>query len=310
MAFFPLFPLLERIVSPLTHNNPFYAGLLVSNLAGLGMFMVLYRLVKTDFGQERAWRTVLFLAVYPFAFYFAAAYTEALFMFFIVLTYYLWRRGNWWLAGLSAIFSGLTRSTSVCLLVPFIYEYLAQRDFQWRKIRFDIISGIGILGGVIIFGIYGYITFHDFLAFSHAQSDPAWGRAFSFPWVGAQRGIQMVAQYPFLSYISISNVIGLSGLLFFLVVLVLAFVGPVRFHKKDLGFALFGVAIFLMVNLVAQPMPFPNSVIGRLLMEIFPVFIVLAGFGKSRNFNLYYLTLSFALLVFFTLQWVTGSFLI
>ncbi len=44
-AFFPLLPILERIVSPLTHNNPFYAGLLISNLAGLGMLMTAARII-------------------------------------------------------------------------------------------------------------------------------------------------------------------------------------------------------------------------------------------------------------------------
>src|SRR5260370_15779074 len=85
MGFFPLFPWLERVLIPFTHN-PFYAGLLISNLAGLGMLMVLYRLVASDFGHERAWRTVLYLAVFPTAFFFAAAYTESLFMFFSLLT--------------------------------------------------------------------------------------------------------------------------------------------------------------------------------------------------------------------------------
>src|SRR6185312_14993732 len=44
MAFFPLFPLLERMLAVIV-RDPFVAGLIISNLAALAMFMVLYRLV-------------------------------------------------------------------------------------------------------------------------------------------------------------------------------------------------------------------------------------------------------------------------
>ena len=56
-AFFPLFPLLERAGAFLTHD-PFIAGLIISNLAGLGVLVVLYRLVQEDFDTERAFCTV------------------------------------------------------------------------------------------------------------------------------------------------------------------------------------------------------------------------------------------------------------
>jgi len=70
-AFFPLFPLLERSLAFVTHD-PFVAGLIVANLAGLVMLVVLFRLVQEDFNSEQAYRTVLYLSVFPTAFFFAA----------------------------------------------------------------------------------------------------------------------------------------------------------------------------------------------------------------------------------------------
>lgn len=309
-AFFPLFPLLERVLAPLTHNHPFYAGLLISNLAGLGMLMILYRIVATDFDQERAVRTVLYLAVFPTAFFFAAAYTESLFMFFSLLTFFLWRRGHWWLAGLVAIFSGLTRPTSICLLIPFIYEYLYQHDFQWRKFRFNVLSGIGTAGGIILFGLYGYIKFHDALAFSHAQQSPDWQRYYSLPWKGFQEAIGNIAQSPFLSFISIYNMIDLSVSLFILGILILAFVGPVKFRKEHLSYALYGAVLFLSISLVPSPQPYPIIAWSRYILEIFPAFVILAALSRWRNFNLYYLGLCLSLQAFMVLQWVTVGFVI
>src|SRR6266487_4444237 len=47
-AFFPLFPLLEAGLGVLLHD-PFVAGLLISNMAGLAMLVVLYQLMAEDF---------------------------------------------------------------------------------------------------------------------------------------------------------------------------------------------------------------------------------------------------------------------
>jgi hypothetical protein len=60
MAFFPLYPLLERGLMVVT-RDPFVAGLVISSLATLGMFMVFYKLVAEDFEEEHAWRSVLYL---------------------------------------------------------------------------------------------------------------------------------------------------------------------------------------------------------------------------------------------------------
>ena len=63
-AFFPLYPLLERSMLSFV-STPYIAGLIISNIAGLLMLVVLYRLVREDFGHQRAVRTVLYLSAIP-----------------------------------------------------------------------------------------------------------------------------------------------------------------------------------------------------------------------------------------------------
>src|SRR5205823_10540865 len=79
IAFFPLYSLMIKCVMLLIHN-PLLAGAIVSNLAGLVLLVVFYRLVAEDFDTKRAYRTVLYLSLFPTAFYLAAAYTESLFL--------------------------------------------------------------------------------------------------------------------------------------------------------------------------------------------------------------------------------------
>src|SRR5579859_6125894 len=133
-AFFPLYPLLIKAVAPLTHN-PFTAELLISNIALLVVSMVLYQLVCEDFDRERADRTVLYLSVFPTAFFLAVGYNESLFLCLALLCFYQMRHGRWWLAALFGLFASLTRSAGLFLALPFCLEYLRQHQFRWRLWR-------------------------------------------------------------------------------------------------------------------------------------------------------------------------------
>jgi hypothetical protein len=55
---------------------------------------------------------------------------------------------------------------------------------------------------------------------------------------------------------------------------------------------------------------FPLAALSRYVLELFPVFIVLATMGKGQQFNLYYLTFSGSILVFMLLQFLTGYWII
>src|SRR5260370_13204297 len=149
-AFFPLYPLLERGLMYATHNNPFIAGLIVSNLAGLGIFVILYRLIREDFNADQAERAVLYLALFPTAFYLASGYNESLFIFFTVLNFYQLRHGNWWWAGFFGFLASLPRSVGILLVVAFYYEYLRQHQFQLKVLHLNALAGVLIPAGMTL----------------------------------------------------------------------------------------------------------------------------------------------------------------
>jgi Gpi18-like mannosyltransferase len=306
-AFFPLFPLLEKGVSFLTHD-PFIAGLLISNIAGLGMLIVLYRLVEQDFDAERAYRTALYLAVFPTAFFFAAAYNESLFLFLTLLSFYYMRRANWWLAGLFGFLAALTRSVGVILLLPFCYEYIRQHRFSLRAMRLDALAGVLIPAGLGVFSLYCYFQFHDALAFSHAQS--TWNRQLRAPWQPFILALHYIHHNALLSFISIHTVLDLSASVFILLLLVLCFVGLWKFSRDHLVYAIYAVGIYIMVISFPTIGIVPLAAYSRYMLEVFPAFIVLAAIGKKRQPNLYYLTLSLTLLSFLLLQFLTGRWIV
>jgi len=305
-AFFPLYPLLERSLFPLT-KSPYVAGLIVSNIAGLVMLVVLYRLVAEDFGRKRALRTVLYLSVFPTAFFFAAAYNESVFVCFTLLSFYSLRRGRWWLAGLFGLLASLTRSVGILLLVPFAYEYLYQHQFNLRKIRFDVLSCVLIPTGMGLFAFYCYLKFNDALAFSHAQA--VWSHIFVFPGKAYFLALQQIGMYPLLSFPALRNLLDLTQDLFMLLPVVLCFVGPWRMPRHLLSYSLYALVSYVFLQLFPLDHTFPLTSIPRYLLEIFPAFIVLAGMGKHRIFNLNYLFIAGALLFFCLLQFLTGHWM-
>jgi len=305
-AFFPLYPLLERSLLHFV-STPYIAGLLISNIAGLVMLMVLYRLVREDFGPEQAWRSVLYLSVFPTAFFFAAEYNESLFVCLTLLSFYYMRHGRWWLAGLFGLLAGLTRSVGILLLVPFAYEYLYQHQFDLRKFRLSILSGGLFAAGMGIFAAYCYIRFHDALAFSHAQAH--WSRVFAFPGVAYFTTLHYMRANGLLSFLGLRNGLDLTIDLFVLVLIVLSFVGPWRLPRHLLSYGLYALVTYVFFQIFPVANPFPLTSVPRFMIEIFPAFIVLAGIGKHRGFSLNYLMIAGALFFFLLTQYLSSHWI-
>lgn len=323
MAFFPLYPLLIRGVMVVT-VSPIIAGMIISNIAELLMFIVLYRLVEEDFGKERAFNTVLFFSIFPSAFFFSGVYTESLFLCLSVLTFYQIRHGRWLLAGLVACFAGLTRPDGVYLAIPFCYEYFSriwqQQNLSARTIfargrfvgflkgiRWDILSCLLFLGGVALFMAYGHDHFQDMLAFVHAHA--YWSRYTAFPGWGMLTSMWAILHHGIFSFTSMRNVLDLGTDVFVLLMILLSFVGPWKFPPRLWGYSIYSLVLFIYFQLVPVTGLFPLESMPRFLLEIFPAFILLSGLGKYRTFRMSYCMVASALLFFMLAQFLTGHWI-
>jgi hypothetical protein len=117
-AFFPLYPLLVRLFSPLT-GSAAVAGILISNVAllvGLGLVL---RLTELELGKREARLAVALLAFTPVAVFFSAGYTESLFLALSAGMFLAARRERWASAGLLGGLAVLTHPTGLLLVVPF-----------------------------------------------------------------------------------------------------------------------------------------------------------------------------------------------
>ena len=139
-AFLPLFPLVMRAASLVTLGDIALAGILVSSLAAVAALALLYRLSTLDGDGETGLRSVLYLALFPTAFFLLSAFTESLFLALAIGAFWQARHGRWWLVVPLAALAGLAKVQGALLCVPLGVEYLHQTGWNIGKLRSNILQ--------------------------------------------------------------------------------------------------------------------------------------------------------------------------
>lgn len=133
LVFFPLYPLLVKLVYVLVRSYEL-AALLVSTLCYAAACCVIFQLITLEYKKSTAYRTVLFLSIFPFAFYFGGMMSESVFLLTTVLTLYFIKQHRWAAVGICGALSALSRSVGVFIVAPAVIEFLIHYDV-WRLLR-------------------------------------------------------------------------------------------------------------------------------------------------------------------------------
>lgn len=298
-AFFPLYPLLIRVVHFVSFSTYLSAALVVSNLAAYGALLMLHRLTAHELGASTADRTIFYLVAFPTAFFLVAPYNHSLVLLCAAASLYAMRTGNWWLAGLMGALASGTRSVGVVLLLPFVYEYLRQRGFHWKRIRFDALGLLLVPGGLIAYAVYCRLAFGSFFAFADAQK--YWYRGFDMPWNSLWRTIREPFKHAALDEFSVVNLTDFTAAVVFLVLLALCLVGPWKLRRDQLYLFVFGLGIVMVPLLTPAADNRPLISMARHVLDVIPAFMVLGRMGESRVFDRMYPMPAIALQVMFLL---------
>ncbi len=114
-AFFPLYPTLGRAVVLLTGADPVWVLAAISWIAFVFALPLFGEECRVRLGPERARGPLPFLLLYPVAFFFAAAYTESVFLLLLLLAFRLIRTGRPAVAILVGVLLGLTRAPAAAV---------------------------------------------------------------------------------------------------------------------------------------------------------------------------------------------------
>lgn len=158
--FFPFYPLLIRIIRPLTINDPWLAALVVSNASFLAALILLYRWSLVRWERPIALRVLLLTVAFPFSFFYAAPYAEPLFLALAVAAFLLAEQDRWGLAALLAGLSGITRPVGLAVVVAIVIL-----SYHRRGTRQVLIASAGVIP-FLLFVLYLGVTVGHPLGFT------------------------------------------------------------------------------------------------------------------------------------------------
>ncbi len=298
-AFFPLYPLAIRAVSPVLGDHPLAAAFLVSNAAALGAMVTLYFLTASEFDETVARRTVLYLAVFPTAFFLLAPYSESLFLLLVLVSLWAARRSRWWLAGAAAALAAATRNLGVLLILPLAVEAIHQARERRRFPVLPLVASAGALIGLGAYVWYWAAVHGDPLA--PLQQQTTWMRELSFPLVSVVEatdvGFTFIGVYP-----------GGYHLMDWLIVTpALVAAVWVALRTRPLYGVYTWASLLAPLSFIFVPRPFMS--LPRFLLPVFPILWAGAVWaGRRRGVHEALVAVSAAILGLFTVLFVNWYF--
>jgi len=186
LAFYPVYPLLVRMVAALTGLSSTAAAFLTSNALFCGALLLL-RLYALKIGASprAAMLAVLFTAFVPQSFVFSAFYTESAYLFTTLLAMLMLREQRYVASGLVAGVLSAVRSNGV-LFIFFALAHLIKRDGLLDTLRFWHKPERFIPIVLAPAGLFAYWWFCYWLtgdAFAQSSTITAgWGWRADWPW--------------------------------------------------------------------------------------------------------------------------------
>ena len=186
VVFFPLYPVLVRLLTFGGTVDARLAGYLVSNVALFVAIVLLWKLTAVEMHDESCSKHVVqFLLFNPMTVFYSSIYTESLYLLCLVSTLYFARTQRWLAVAVCAYAAALCRVVGLLLVVPLACEYFLQNrhNLSWRSagIGRALIACAAPALGFLTYVAYLNWTFGEPLAFM--KSEAAWGRRLTWPWM-------------------------------------------------------------------------------------------------------------------------------
>ena len=178
----PGYPLLVHIFTYLIPQTV-VAGIVVSGVGELIALIFLAKLVLHERGDESSASFACWaLAVFPYAFYLTAVYTESAFLAAAIASLYYMRRGSEGRASLAAGCAMFIHITGAALVPALIVDHLIRRRGRPGRGLLVILAS---LLSPLLWIAYAWRLTGDPLAYVHAAQSASFNRILAWPWSGA-----------------------------------------------------------------------------------------------------------------------------
>jgi hypothetical protein len=286
------------------------AGVLISLAATLGSFALLYQLAEARLGSDGARRAVLYLAVFPFAVFLGAVYSESLFLFLALAAFAFAERGNFLGSGVAAGLAWLTRPLGIALLPAL--ALIAWRAPRRGPALLQLATAPALF---VLYPLFLWWRLGEPLAFMRAEE--TWSRHVSWAgplgglWDGLRAGWAGIRQLASGSdstryWTAVQDTdpdrvaaVNLEQLAFLVLFVVLTIVVWRRFGAPYGLFAALSLAIPLSVPSERWPL----LSMPRFGLVIFPFFLALAALGENSRVHTAVVVISAMALGIVCVQW-------
>jgi hypothetical protein len=282
----PLYPIFIRLLGTVLLGHDLLAAWLVSNVAIIVVFTLLYEKTAKWMDTEAAQKAVVYLALFPTAFFLFAPYSESLFLLFVLLFFVALGRERWVWAGLCAGLAVLTRLQGIVLLLPLVYGWLQSKSFSKSGIVAIALPPVAALIYLVLRASVAPVSVLP-------MNEPELSARLIPPWENYLYAITTLLSGRFI----------LPDLLNFLAALLLVIAVVAGWRRLPMSLNLYNVgSLFLLTMRFVDTQPL-NSLI-RYSLAFFPVFVFLGSVGKNPWANRVILYAGFALNLYLTAQFV------
>ena len=269
VVFYPLYPMLARGLAAIGGIGAADALLLVSNISGFFAIVLLFKLVREEFGDPPALATVAFVSFFPTSVLLSAGYTEPLELLLIVAFFLVLKRKRYVPAALFAGLAVADRSTGILLTPILLWEMWRNLDRK-RFFLAAIPCALIATSGLWLFMSYLWLEFGNPFVFSEGQA------AFTGGTTLGGRLVSALKLDPFSRMILDDwNPWGLDSW-FTLAFIVLISIGCFRLR---VSWTLFAIGVLLLPYLTLSGGPSGLVSMSRFNLVSFPLFVTMAHLG-------------------------------
>lgn len=296
-GFFPLLPLMLHPIKlifgsvTLFELAPYLTSIALVSFFFLMSMLLLYRLIRLDYDTITAFRSVLFLLVFPTAFFFATVYAEGLFLLLSVVSLYFARRRQWLFASLAALLLTATRPVGLAIVPALLYEFYVS-EFHKKHTLSNLLQASPLLLSPM--GFVGYVIFNNIkwgnpLYFVYAQGQFQNSRSVEHLVLVPQtifRYLKIFATVPIAQFEWWVALLEFSAFFFAVALLYVAWRKKVR-----MSYLVFSLFAFLLPTSTGT-----FSALPRYIVVLFPLFLTLTFVLRTRTAQVAYIVASVFLL--------------
>ena len=200
LVFYPLYPWLMKFLSLLIPDIRFCAILISTICYAIGC-LFFYRITEDEFGEASAENALLFISVFPFAFFFGSIATESLFFALSSCFFYYLKKHKWSKVAVFGMLACMTKTQGLLLTIPVLVElFCSERGLQilkqrkWKEFSKRLIYP-GCIAATMLFGFLLYLFINytvegDPFRFMYYQKNH-WGNSLCPVW----KTIKYVKEY-------------------------------------------------------------------------------------------------------------------